>query len=517
MGYSSAVRGHAAFIPLTTLSPFFTTPPSEAPTSTSANPHALINLWKCYTNADDTGIISSTLLHLSSSLSPSSPPIELPSFSKSLITSSTSFAALLVSPLSGHLADTHGRKPAIYVADILFVIGALWQAASRSVVSMVVGRFIVGLGIGVGSGVVPMYIAELAPAAYRGRLTTLYTGCITFGQLVAYAVGWWTSSVFSEGIGWRVGVGLGAFPALVQAVGLLWQPESPRWLVMQGRTKEAREVLRRVLSDGSDDDAIVERLVDFRIREISSAVTMAHSLPRKGSVLLAKFMDLWHDKQGYKALLVVCMLQGLQQFCGFNSVMYFSATIFAMIGFENPTATSMLVAGTNLMFTFVAFGLIDRVGRRRILLASIPGMVLGLLLSAFAFAHMDISLHRMTGDTGTNMLRRTPPPYAVLILLSLTLYVASYALGIGTVPWTAQSEIFKMEHRGLGNGIATAVNWAGNFLVGITFLGLLETLGGATVFLAYAVVCAAGWVGVRKYFGERGGRELEEEVDEEEN
>ena len=377
-----------------------------------------------------------------------------------------------------------------------------------------------------GSGVVPMYIAELAPAAYRGRLTTLYTGCITLGQLVAYAVGWWTSFVFTEGVGWRVGVGLGALPALVQAVGLLWQPESPRWLVMKGRKKEAREILWRVLSDDSDDDASVGRLVDLRIWEISSAVTMAQehlharmalSSRWKGSVLLAKFVDLWYDKQGRKALLVVCMLQGLQQFCGFNSVMYFSATIFAMIGFENPTATSMLVAGTNLVFTFVAFGLIDRIGRRRILLLSIPGMVLGLILSAFAFAHMDIRLHRMSDDTGAIVHMRSPPSYAVLILVSLTLYVASYALGIGTVPWTAQSEVFKMEHRGLGNGIATAVNWAGNFLVGITFLGLLESLGGATVFLAYAVVCAAGWVGVRRYFGERGGRELEEEVDGVEN
>lgn len=181
---------------------------------------------------------------------------------------------------------------------------------------MVIGRFIVGLGVGVGSGVVPMYIAELAPAGYRGRLTTLYTGSITGGQLLAYAVGWWTSVAFAdERVGWRVGVGLGAVPALLQTVGLLWQPESPRWLIMRGRSKEARDVLGRVLGEVRVARNEVARMV----REIEEAVRRASEEEHVGSGLMSKWRDLWGDTQGRKALGVVCMLQALQQFCGFVS------------------------------------------------------------------------------------------------------------------------------------------------------------------------------------------------------
>ncbi|KAF8417276.1 general substrate transporter [Tirmania nivea] len=481
-------------------------PPHHRPPHRSDTPNAYV--WTLTAIAGisgllfgyDTGIISSTLLHLSASFSPA-PGTELSSLSKSLITSSTSLAALLSSPLSGVLSDRHGRKSAIYLADSLFILGAVWQAVAFSIPHMVIGRFIIGLGVGVGSGVVPMYIAELAPAGYRGRLTTLYTGCITGGQLLAYAVGWWSSEVFTEGVGWRVGVGLGAVPAVLQGVGLVWQPETPRWLVMRERRKEAREVLGRVI--GEDEAAGAEGGVGRLLADIEEGVRRAREEEEGGEGWLHRWLDLWQDTQGRRALGVVCMLQGLQQFCGFNSLMYFSATIFSLLNFTNPTATSMLIASTNLLFTLLAFTLIDRIGRRLILLLSIPGMILGLLLSAFAFSNLDLSSSPTTAASNSAF-------YTTTALLSMLVYVSSYALGIGTVPWTAQTEVFKMQHRGLGNGVATGVNWGGNFVVGITFLGMLERCGGEGVFGVYAIVCAVGWWGVWIWFGERGGRELEE-------
>ena len=177
---------------------------------------------------------------------------------------------------------------------------------------MVIGRFIVGLGVGVGSGVVPMYIAELAPAAYRGRLTTLYTGCITGGQVAAYAVGWWVSATFREEVGWRIGVGLGAVPAVVQAVGLMWQPESPRWLIMRGRKTEGMEVLAKVMGVSGASGA---REVRRRIEEIEDRVQIA--MEAEDGTWVSKLKDLWRDPHGRRSLGVACMLQGLQQFCGF--------------------------------------------------------------------------------------------------------------------------------------------------------------------------------------------------------
>ncbi|KAK3387047.1 general substrate transporter [Podospora didyma] len=452
----------------------------------------------------DTGVISATLVSIGTSLSGR----PLSSLDKSIVTSCTSFFALLLSPFASILADSLGRKRVILGADCLFVVGAVVQALSSTVVSMVLGRSIVGAAVGAASFVVPLYIAELAPAAYRGRLVTMNVVFITLGQVIAYIVGWIFGEYASEATAWRWMVGLGALPAALQACILFLMPESPRWLVKAGQPAAARMVIERVSGGGPG----LSRQVDVTLKNIEIEVReeeVARRLRNRNngrSPWLDSFDELLRIRRNRRALAIACLLQGLQQLCGFNSLMYFSATIFTLLGFPTPTLTSLVVAITNFAFTLAALFLIDRVGRRRILLWSIPVMVSGLLLATYGFSFITLS-----SASAPDSPPEVPPTRsaAVLILFSIMIYVAGYAVGLGNVPWM-QSELFALNVRSLGSGISTATNWGANFVVGLTFLLLMDALTPSWTFVLYAVVCVIGYYLIWSFYPETTGLSLEE-------
>jgi SP family myo-inositol transporter-like MFS transporter 13 len=265
-------------------------------------------------------VISSTLISINSSLSHR----PLTTLDKSLITSSTSFFALLASPLTGILADALGRRSIILIADVLFVAGALIQAFSTTVSGMIVGRSVVGAAVGSASFVVPMYISELAPSAFRGRLVTVSSLFITGGQVVAYIVGW----IFStRAHGWQWMVGLGALPAAIQFCVLFVLPETPRYLVKVGRKEHAKRVLRKVYGKGEGMEALVNsvlRRVEKEIRDEEEAAD-DRNVPQaakagwkaKFSRVNDNFTQLINVGGNRRALIIACMLQGFQQLCGF--------------------------------------------------------------------------------------------------------------------------------------------------------------------------------------------------------
>lgn len=466
----------------------------------------------------DTGVISATLVSIDTSLSNR----PLTSLDKSIITSATALFALLVSPLSSVLADRLGRRRVILVADILFVLGSAIQAGSSTVAAMVAGRAVVGAAVGAASFVVPLYLAELSPAAFRGRVVTMNIFFVTWGQVVAYIVGWGFAEFGSRETGWRWMVGLGAAPALLQLVLVAGMPETPRWLVKAGRADEARAVVRRVAGGGAGASAeadVVLKGIEAEVRDEEQAQKARRRAPAAGP--RADWLDGWDEllsvRRNRRALAIACLLQGLQQLCGFNSLMYFSATIFKLLGFDSPTLTSMVVAVTNMLFTVVALLVIDKVGRRRILLCSIPFMVVGLLLSAWGFSMMQLSTSAFSdspeGSDGSTEPPAPPPApshgAAVVVLTSIMLYVAAYAIGLGNVPWM-QSELFSLSVRSLGSGAATATCWAANFVVGLSFLPLMDALTPTWTFVLYATVCVAGnWV-VYRVYPETSGLGLEE-------
>lgn len=281
-----------------------------------SNNHSLGCSQLCETDlGDSTGVISATLVSIHSSLDHR----PLTTLDKSLITSITSCTALLASPLSGPLADTYGRRPIIFASDLLFVLGALLQAFASTVVTMAIGRAVVGLAIGAASALTPLYIAEAAPAKWRGRLVTISALFITGGQVVAYAVGW--AFAMTEG-GWRWMVGLGVLPALLQAVGMLKMPESPRWLVREGQKDVAEQVLGQI---HGGDERVVRNLVKQMEQELKEEqdINGWESSDGASSIVKAKRTAtlLWNQPSNRKALTIACILQGGQQLCGFVSVL----------------------------------------------------------------------------------------------------------------------------------------------------------------------------------------------------
>ncbi len=271
----------------------------------------------------------------------------LTSLDKSVVTSSTALLALFASPAASALADALGRRPVILAADALFAAGALAQAFSRTVPAMVAGRAVVGAAVGAASLATPLYVAELAPAAHRGRLVTLNVLCITLGQVAAYLAGWALADVDAAGAGgdggdgneggngWRWMVGLGAVPAVLQCVLLLaFMPETPRWLVRAGQPAAARRVIRKtIISGGSSsevDDPALARLVNRILKDIETEVreeeeerkrvAMANGSVRKsGGEWTEGWRELLAVPRNRRALTIACLLQGLQQLCGFVS------------------------------------------------------------------------------------------------------------------------------------------------------------------------------------------------------
>lgn len=263
-----------------------------------------------------TGVISSTLVSIKDDLGR-----PLSALDKGLITSCTSLGALIVSPITGILADRFGRKAVILVADLFFIIGALLQATTKSVEGMIVGRSMVGFAVGSASLAMPLYISESSPSAFRGRLVTLSVLFITLGQMVSYLIGY---ALSTQAGGWRWMVGLGAAPALLQFGLMIILPESPRWMVKAGNVVEARNILRKIYAAGNE--VIVEDVLhaikveitaeDTTNNNVSTAVT-GNEAQKWLTRIRNRFAELFYVGGNRRALTIACLLQGLQQLCGF--------------------------------------------------------------------------------------------------------------------------------------------------------------------------------------------------------
>ncbi|WP_222915975.1 sugar porter family MFS transporter [Natrinema sp. SYSU A 869] len=421
----------------------------------------------------DTGVISGAMLYIRNTF-------ELAtvfgysinaSLIEGIIVSGAMIGAIIGAALGGRLADRLGRRRLILVGAVVFFVGSFIMAIAPTVEVLIVGRIVDGIGVGFASVVGPLYISEISPPEIRGSLVSLNQLTITSGILIAYLVNF----AFSNGGEWRWMLGLGMVPAAVLFVGMLFMPESPRWLYEHGRESDAREVLASTR---------VEQQVEDELHEIKKTV-------RTESGTLRDLLEAW-----VRPMLIVGVgLAAFQQVTGVNTVMYYAPTILESTGFAD-TASILATVGigvVNVVMTIVAVLLIDRTGRRPLLLTGLGGMTLMLAVLGIAFY-----LPGLSGAIGW------------IATGSLMLYVAFFAIGLGPVFWLMISEIYPMEVRGTAMGVVTVVNWAGNLLVSLTFLRLVDGIGQTGTFWLYGALSLLALVFCYRLVPETKGRSLEE-------
>ena len=443
----------------------------------------------------DTGYISSALVSIGHDFGH-----PLSYGQEQFITASTSLGALIFSILSGIFVDFFGRKPLLMFSNIMFVVGAIIQCASHDVWTMIGGRFVMGFGVGIGSLIAPLYISELAPSRFRGRLVVLNCLGITGGQLVAYGIGAGLTHVNN---GWRILVGLSMIPPAIQFISFCFLPDTPRFLIMHGKLDEAEKVLIKT-HPGVSVEHIRMKIIDLQEEEVEEGFATCRNPLKKWWLTV---VELHKVPSNLRALFLGCALQAIQQFTGFNSLMYFSSTIFKAIGFNNSTAVSLIVAGTNFVFTVVAFFIIDKVGRRKMLLISLPFMIAFLVMNAIGFHFINIKFNDNDAIVNGNI-----HPWGDVIIVMMIGFVASYAVGIGNVPWQ-QSEMFPQKVRGVGISYATASNWAGSLIISSTFLTMLKNITPTGTFSLFAGFGLLSFILIIFCYPELSNLELEEVQD----
>lgn len=420
----------------------------------------------------DTGVISGALLFIREEFAPLSPFVE------GLIVSFLLVGAVVGALSGGPLSDRVGRRPTALLAAVIFAVGALVVAFTPNVPILIFGRFLLGLGVGLASMIVPLYIAEIAPADRRGGLVSLNQLLITIGILVSYIVG----VAFAPIEGWRWMFGVALIPALILFFGMLRLPESPRWLFENGRMDQARAVLGR-----SRSEAEVER----EIQEMQQIKEQETQQSQAGyGELLAPYVR--------PALVIGIGLAIFQQITGINTVIYYAPTILENVGFSQSgalVANALGVGVVNVGFTILAVRIIDRVGRRPLLLIGLVGMTISLALLAIVFT--------VGGESVSVGL-------GLLATVCLALYIASFAISLGPVFWLMISEIYPLRIRGTAMSAASIANWGSNFVVALSFPVLLVALGGATLFWVFAVLGVVAWVFIYFRVPETKGRSLEQ-------
>ncbi len=409
----------------------------------------------------------------------------LSAFQEGWFVSSALVGCIVGVAFSGELTDRIGRKKPLLVAAVLFLLSALGCATMPTLFLITASRFIGGIGIGLASNVVPLYISEIAPAKSRGRLITYYQFALTLGILVAYltnagllnysldhagnGAGWFTVATTTEV--WRAMIGLGAVPAIFFLFGMFMVPESPRWLFQQGRIEEGKSILTAIGMDAESEQ---------------EATAILKNEDEKVSYK-ELFSPRWR-----KALLIGILLPLFSQFSGINAIIYYGPSILSNAGssLSSSLISQVIFGAANMLFTLIAIWKVDSAGRRPLYLAGTAGAAISLLCTGICFA---------SGATTS-----------VWLLVFVLAFLACFAFSIGPLKFVVAAEIFPNKIRGRAMAISIMVMWIADTIVGQLTPVLLKTAGTPATFWIFAAFCVIAFITVYKLLPETKGKSLEQ-------
>ena len=410
----------------------------------------------------DTGVISGAIHFIKIEFN-------LNAYQEGFAVSNLMVACVIGALLAGPIADWTGRKKVLILCAVLFTVSAILSALPRSFTELVIARFIGGMGVGMASVVSPMYIAEISPAKIRGRLVALNQLAIVVGILLSYLSNW---LLVDTGINnWRYMLVAEILPAITFLVGLFFIPESPRWLTKEGLEKEALDVLNVVAGAANSDHELQE---------------VKKSLAEKRTSL----KELLHPS--LRRVLIVGILFSLfAHITGIDTIIYYGPIIFLESGFKTDSAllASVMIGITNLIFTFVGMAMVDKAGRKLLLLVGLAGMGISMTLVGLCMQSDMIS--------------------AKWTLLWIMTYIASFAMSIGVVIWVYLSEIYPTRVRGQALSVATMVLWLGNVILTQLFPVMMERFGGGTFYI-FSFICLLAFIFTWTMVKETKGVSLEE-------
>ena len=415
----------------------------------------------------DTGVISGAILFIQEQM-------HLDSWQQGWVVSSVLLGAILGSAIIGPMSDKYGRKKLILISSIIFFVGALGSAFAPEFWTLIISRIVLGIAVGASSALIPTYLAELSPPEKRGTISSLFQLMVMSGILLAYITNYAFSGMYS---GWRVMLGFAALPAAILLLGALVLPESPRFLVKDGRSDEARNILAQMNKHN-------ESTVNYELAQI-----------KKQAEIKSNGIKELFGKLVRPALVIGFGLAVFQQIMGCNTVLYYAPTIFTDVGFGVQAAllAHIGIGVFNIIITAIAVAVMDKIDRKKMLIYGAIGMGVSLLV-------MSVSMKFSNGSFVAS----------IICVVALTIYIAFFSATWGPVMWVMVGEVFPLNIRGLGNSFSSVVNWSANMVVSLTFPTLLNYFGTGSLFMGYGIICfAAIWFVHSKVFETR-NRSLEE-------